>query len=152
MAECEALRNIRHRNLVKVLTACSDVDSKGNDFKALIYECMVNGSLDSWLHPCLGENYLSNQVKSLNLLQRLSIAIDVAVALGYLHHHGEMPIVHCDVKPSNILLDEEMIAHVGDFGLARFIAEDTNQFYTSQTSSLAVRGSTGYVAPGNCVL
>ncbi|PKI69219.1 hypothetical protein CRG98_010356 [Punica granatum] len=51
IAECEALRNIRHRNLVKVLTACSGSDYLGNDFKALVYEFMVNGSLDEWLHP-----------------------------------------------------------------------------------------------------
>ncbi|PKI54991.1 hypothetical protein CRG98_024591 [Punica granatum] len=49
--ECEALRNIRHRNLVKVLTACSGTDYQGNDFKALVYEFMINGSLDEWLHP-----------------------------------------------------------------------------------------------------
>ncbi|PKI56084.1 hypothetical protein CRG98_023516 [Punica granatum] len=54
IAECEALRNIRHRNLVKVLTACSGSDYQGNDFKALVYEFMVNGSLDEWLHPPVG--------------------------------------------------------------------------------------------------
>jgi hypothetical protein len=50
MAECAALINIRHRNLVKVLTACSGIDFQGNDFKALVYEFMVNGSLEEWLH------------------------------------------------------------------------------------------------------
>ncbi|XP_058198319.1 putative receptor-like protein kinase At3g47110 [Rhododendron vialii] len=51
MAECEALRNLRHRNLVKVLTACSSIDFGGNDFKALVYQFMPNGSLEKWLHP-----------------------------------------------------------------------------------------------------
>ncbi|XP_074320910.1 putative LRR receptor-like serine/threonine-protein kinase At3g47570 isoform X2 [Silene latifolia] len=51
MAECGVLRNIRHRNLIKVITACSSVDYQGRDFKALVYEYMVNGSLDDWLHP-----------------------------------------------------------------------------------------------------
>ena len=46
IAECEALRNIRHRNLVRVLTACSSIDYHGNDFKAIVYEFMANGSLD----------------------------------------------------------------------------------------------------------
>ena len=50
-AECEALRRIRHCNLVKVLTVCSRIDVSGNDFKALVYEFMENGSLDVWLHP-----------------------------------------------------------------------------------------------------
>ncbi|XP_042482665.1 probable LRR receptor-like serine/threonine-protein kinase At3g47570 [Macadamia integrifolia] len=51
VAECEALRSIRHRNLVKILTCCSSVDFEGNDFKALVYEFMPGGNLDSWLHP-----------------------------------------------------------------------------------------------------
>ncbi|KAK9081948.1 hypothetical protein Syun_030930 [Stephania yunnanensis] len=51
MAECEALRNVRHRNLMKILTACSIVDFQGNDFKALIFKFMPNGSLEKWLHP-----------------------------------------------------------------------------------------------------
>ena len=53
MAECEALRNIRHRNLVKIKTACSSSDFQGNDFKALVYEFMHNGSLESWLHQVI---------------------------------------------------------------------------------------------------
>ncbi|CAK9170311.1 unnamed protein product [Ilex paraguariensis] len=51
IAECETLRSIRHRNLVKVLTACSGIDYRGNDFKALVYEFMENGSLEGYLHP-----------------------------------------------------------------------------------------------------
>ncbi|KAK9127948.1 hypothetical protein Syun_016745 [Stephania yunnanensis] len=47
-AECEALRNIRHRNLVKIVTSCSSIESKGNDFKALVFEFMQNGSLEKW--------------------------------------------------------------------------------------------------------
>ena len=50
-AECEVLRYVRHRNLVKLLTACSGSDYQGNDFKALVYEFMINGSLEDWLHP-----------------------------------------------------------------------------------------------------
>ncbi|KAF5467077.1 hypothetical protein F2P56_016939, partial [Juglans regia] len=84
LAECEALRNIRHRNLVKVLTICSSVDYHGNDFKALVYEFMVNGSLEDWLHPTLKEDEAYHEQRILNLLQRLNIAIDVASALEYL--------------------------------------------------------------------
>ncbi|KAJ0771614.1 putative protein kinase RLK-Pelle-LRR-XII-1 family [Helianthus annuus] len=48
--ECEARRNIRHQNLLKIITSCSSIDSQGNDFKALVYEFMPNGSLHDWLH------------------------------------------------------------------------------------------------------
>ncbi|XP_058217506.1 probable LRR receptor-like serine/threonine-protein kinase At3g47570 [Rhododendron vialii] len=87
IAECKALKNIKHRNLVKVLTACSSVDYQGNDFKALVYEFMVNGSLEEWLHPNENGHGVRNESRSLNLFQRLNIAIDVASALDYLHHH-----------------------------------------------------------------
>ncbi|KNA13054.1 hypothetical protein SOVF_120330 [Spinacia oleracea] len=105
IAECEVLRNIRHRNLVQVITACSSLDYQGNDFKALVYEYMVNGRLEDWLHPEIntfnGTNYAP---RNLNLRQRL----DIALALEYLHHNCGAPVVHCDLKPSNVLLDDEM--------------------------------------------
>ncbi|ESR50794.1 hypothetical protein CICLE_v10033951mg, partial [Citrus x clementina] len=123
IAECQALRSIRHRNLVKIITSCASVDFQGNDFEALVYE-------------------------NLNLLQRLNIAVDVASALDYLHHYCETPIVHCDLKPSNVLLDGELTAHVGDFGLAKFLLEATNNLSSNQSSSVGVKGTVGYAAPG----
>ncbi|XVF24094.1 hypothetical protein REPUB_Repub13aG0097700 [Reevesia pubescens] len=146
-AECEALRNVRHRNLVKVLTACSGVDYRGDDFKALVYEFMANGSLEDWLHPPVGINKAEEAPKSLNFFQRLNVAIDVGSALEYLHHHLETPIVHCDLKPSNVLLDAEMVGHVGDFGLAKFIASDLQNNTSSLSSSLGLRGTIGYAPP-----
>ncbi|XP_058219496.1 probable LRR receptor-like serine/threonine-protein kinase At3g47570 [Rhododendron vialii] len=147
LAECKALKSIRHRNLLKVLTACSSVDYQGNDFKALVYEFMINGSLEEWLHPNEIEEDTHMESRHLNILQRLNIAIDVACAIDYLHHHCSNPILHCDLKPSNILLDDEMIGHVGDFGLARFIQEATYSASTNQSSSIGIRGSIGYLAP-----
>ncbi|KAM5555351.1 putative LRR receptor-like serine/threonine-protein kinase [Rosa sericea] len=147
MAECEALRNIRHRNLVKILTACSSIDFGGNDFKALVYEFMDNGSLEDWLHPSSGTREVTEAPKSLSLIQRLNIAIDVASALDYLHNHCETPIVHCDLKPSNVLLDGDLTGHVSDFGLSRFLSEPTMSVSGNQSSSIGIRGSVGYAAP-----
>ncbi|XP_050227336.1 putative receptor-like protein kinase At3g47110 isoform X2 [Mercurialis annua] len=141
MAECEALRNIRHRNLVKVLTVCSSIDPQGNDFKALVYEFMGNGSLDEWLHPLPRAD---NPPKSLTLLQRLNISIDIASALEYLHHHCETPLVHCDLKPSNILLNDELDGHISDFGIAKFISDS---FSSHQSSTIGLRGTIGYAPP-----
>ncbi|GAV76585.1 Pkinase_Tyr domain-containing protein [Cephalotus follicularis] len=154
MAECEALKSLRHRNLVKVLTTCSSVDYHGNDFKALVYEYMVNGSLEDWLHPTVGINevdeaprnldFLQTLTRNLDFLQRLTIAIDIAHALEYLHNHCETPVVQCDLKASNVLLDDEMTAHVGDFGLAKFLSQHGEDAVTHESSSIGVRGTTGY--------
>ncbi|XVF24193.1 hypothetical protein REPUB_Repub13aG0106500 [Reevesia pubescens] len=146
LAECEALKNIRHRNLVKVLTAISGVDYQGNDFKALVYEFMVNGSLEDWLHPSVGMNE-HESMRNLNFLQRVNVAIDVAQALEYLHHRCETSIIHCDLKPSNILLDEEMVGHISDFGLAKILSADSLDHSSNQSSSLGLRGTIGYAPP-----
>ncbi|PWA36250.1 protein kinase-like domain-containing protein [Artemisia annua] len=135
LAECEAWRNIRHRNLLKIITSCSGTDFHGNDFKALVYEFMPNGSVHNWLHS-------SANTSKLNLLQRINILKDVATALDYLHNHCQTTIFHGDLKPSNILLDEDMVAHVGDFGLARLLGTDLNQ-----NSSTGVKGTIGYTPP-----
>ncbi|XP_078151163.1 uncharacterized protein LOC144546484 [Carex rostrata] len=143
-SECEVLRKVRHRNLIKVLSSCSSIDHQGNDFKALIFEFMPNGSLETWLHP----NTCTNRpFRSLSLIERLNIAIDVATALDYLHNHGPAPIVHCDLKPSNVLLNEDMTAHVGDFGLARFLVQPDSMSSLLTGSTTGLRGSIGYIPP-----
>lgn len=147
MVECKALRNVRHRNLVKIITSCSSIDFQGNDFRALVYEYMPNGNLDQWLHQNSKIDVKLDEHQNLNLLQRISIALDVGNALDYLHRHCHKPIIHCDLKPSNILLDNDMTAHVGDFGLAKFLSELTNPV---ESSSIGVRGTIGYAAPGYC--
>ncbi|KAJ0465952.1 putative protein kinase RLK-Pelle-LRR-XII-1 family [Helianthus annuus] len=148
MAECEALKNIRHRNLVKVITSCSSVDFQGNDFKALIYEYMPNGNLERWLHPSSEQETETEEApRRLSLRERVTIATDVAHAIHYLHQDCETPIIHCDLKPSNILLDSDMVAHIGDFGLAKFLPLKPHQ-----SSSIGIRGTAGYAAPGNNLL
>nr|XP_019708273.2 receptor kinase-like protein Xa21 [Elaeis guineensis] len=145
VAECDALRIIRHRNLVKIITVCSGVDFRGYDFRALVFEFMPNGSLEEWLHPRISEHRMTN---SLNLLQRLNIALDVAEAMAYLHHNCQPPVVHCDLKPGNVLLDADMVAHVGDFGLAKILCEAMSMsLQNSANSTDVIRGTIGYVAP-----
>ena len=80
VAECNALRNLRHRNLVPILTACSSIDSEGNDFKALIYEFMPRGDLHKVLYSNGGDENSSN-LNHITLGERLSIVVDVADAL-----------------------------------------------------------------------
>ncbi|KAL1834385.1 hypothetical protein ACET3Z_004036 [Daucus carota] len=144
LAECETLRHIRHRNLIKIITACSSTDFKGNDFKALVFEFMTNGSVDNWLHPSPSDQ---GNERNLTLLQRVNISIDVALGMDYLHHHSHASIIHCDLKPSNVLLDDDLVAHISDFGLARFYFATTSDINQSQMSSTGVRGTIGYVPP-----
>ncbi|TYG51694.1 hypothetical protein ES288_D10G280300v1 [Gossypium darwinii] len=146
LVECEALKSIRHRNLVKVLTAISGIDCQGNDFKALVYEFMENGSLEDWLHSSVGMNE-PETMRNLNFIQRVNVAVDVAHALEYLHHRCETPIIHCDLKPSNILLDEEMVGHISDFGLAKILSGDELNYSANESSSLGLRGTIGYAPP-----
>ncbi|KAK3420881.1 hypothetical protein EUGRSUZ_G00456, partial [Eucalyptus grandis] len=147
IVECEALKNSKHRNLLEILTVCSSIDYQGNDFKALVYEFMDNGSLEQWLHSYATSSHGNMLSKKLNFIWRIDIAIDVASALDYLHHQCHIPIVHCDLKPSNILLDAEMVAHVGDFGLAKFLPESSLDTVDNQMSSVGLRGTIGYAPP-----
>ncbi|XP_059650241.1 receptor kinase-like protein Xa21 [Cornus florida] len=126
-AECEVIRNIRHRNLVKIISSCSNLD-----FKALVLEYMPKGNLENWLYS---HNYF------LNIVERLGIMIDVASALEYLHRGSSTSVVHCDLKPSNILLDEDMVAHVTDFGIAKLLVENKSITHTKTL------GTIGYMAP-----
>ncbi|XP_002449858.2 receptor kinase-like protein Xa21 [Sorghum bicolor] len=148
MSECEALRKVRHRNLVSVITCCSGYDSKQNNFKAIVLEYMTNGSLDKWLHPDQGGESLDPV--SVTLMQRLNIAIDTCDAMDYLHNSCQPPIVHCDLKPSNILLNEDFDALVGDFGIAKILRDSTGDSPTMNSRSstgTGIRGTIGYVAP-----
>ncbi|XP_045813753.1 probable LRR receptor-like serine/threonine-protein kinase At3g47570 isoform X2 [Trifolium pratense] len=144
IVECNALKNIRHRNLVKIITCCSSTDYKGQEFKALVFDYMKNGSLEQWLHP---EILNAEPPTTLDLSHRLNIIIDVASALHYLHIECEQLVLHCDLKPSNVLLDNDMVAHVSDFGISKLILTfgGTSQ---KDTSTIGIKGTVGYAPPG----
>jgi serine/threonine protein kinase len=142
--ECQVLKRTRHRNLIRIITICSRPE-----FKALVLPLMANGSLERHLYPSHG---LRN---GLDLVQLVSICSDVAEGVAYLHHHSPVKVIHCDLKPSNILLDDDMTALVTDFGISRLVkgsdhdqsvsAMDTMTF-SSKEGLLC--GSVGYIAPG----
>ncbi|KAK3131801.1 hypothetical protein QOZ80_6AG0511660 [Eleusine coracana subsp. coracana] len=148
--ECRVLRSIRHRNLIRVVTACSTPD-----FKAVVLPFMPNGNLDSLVHglPGGGDKPAARRRLDLDLL--LSVASDVAEGVAYLHHHAPVKVVHCDLKPSNVLLDGDMTAIVSDFGISKLFkdARDPEMSYASMTSACSssitrlLQGSVGYIAP-----
>ncbi|KAF3619374.1 putative histidine decarboxylase-like [Capsicum annuum] len=134
LAEVQILGSIRHFNIVKLLCCISSEDSK-----LLVYEYMVNHSLDRWLH---GKRRISLSNKVMDWPKRLEIAIGAAQGLCYMHHDCTPPIIHRDVKSSNILLDSDFTAKIADFGLAK-ILEKKGELNTMS----AVAGSYGYIAP-----
>lgn len=163
--ECRVLRSIRHRNLIRVITACSTPE-----FKAVVLPFMANGSLDGLIHPPPpppGGKPAANADRRLDLELLLSIAGNVADGMAYLHHHAPFRVVHCDLKPSNVLLDDDMTAIVSDFGISKLVAQqedakdpdaiddDDDDDDASPTphprSSITrlLQGSVGYIAPGN---
>ncbi|KAG5018821.1 hypothetical protein JHK87_014676 [Glycine soja] len=132
MAEVEILGNIRHSNIVKLLCCYASEDSK-----LLVYEYMENQSLDKWLH---GKKKTSPS--RLSWPTRLNIAIGTAQGLCYMHHDCSPPVIHRDVKSSNILLDSEFRAKIADFGLAKMLAKLGEPHTMS-----ALAGSFGYIPP-----
>ncbi|CAK9168887.1 unnamed protein product [Ilex paraguariensis] len=139
--ECQVLKRTRHRNLIRIITVCSKPD-----FKALVLPLMPNGSLEIHLYPSHG---LSN---GLDLIQLVSICSDVAEGTAYLHHHSPVKVVHCDLKPSNILLDDDMTALVTDFGISRLIKGGDESISVHDSPSFCstdglLCGSIGYIAP-----
>ncbi|XWS10440.1 hypothetical protein CRYUN_Cryun39dG0078500 [Craigia yunnanensis] len=125
--ECEVLRNIRHWNLVKIINSFSNID-----FKPLVLEFMPSGNLEKWLYS---HNHFWD------ILHRLNIMIDVASALECLHHGYTTPAIHCDLKPKNILLDDDTVAHLGDFGIAKLLGEEDSTIHTMTLATI------GYMAP-----
>jgi serine/threonine protein kinase len=130
--EIDALRHIRHRSIVKLFGYCSAPRGR-----FLVYEYMERGSLAASLKR-------KETAVELVWARRLDIIRDVAHALSYMHHGCFAPIVHRDIKSSNILLDVEFRASISDFGIAKILDVDA-----SNCTRLA--GTKGYLAPGNII-
>ncbi|KAJ3681721.1 hypothetical protein LUZ60_014294 [Juncus effusus] len=127
-AEVSTLGAIQHVNLVKLLGFCSERDKR-----LVVYEYMPGGSL---------ENVLFNRKRNnLNWKMRYHIILGIARGITYLHEECIERIIHCDVKPDNILLDSNFCAKVADFGMAKLIGRDISRVLTT------MRGTIGYLAP-----
>jgi hypothetical protein len=129
-AEVETLSSIRHVNVVKLYCSITSEDSS-----LLVYEYMPNGSLWDRLH--------ASRKMELDWQTRYEIAVGAAKGLEYLHHGCDRPIIHRDVKSSNILLDELFKPRIADFGLAKMI-----QANGGKDSTQVIAGTHGYIAPG----
>ncbi|TKW39251.1 hypothetical protein SEVIR_1G166800v4 [Setaria viridis] len=129
IAEVASMRRLRHRNLVQLLGYCR---RKGQ--LLLVYDYMPNGSLDRYLYDC-------SKGSTLDWPQRFHIIRGVASGLSYLHEDWEQIVIHRDVKASNVLLDDQMNARLGDFGLARLYD------HGSDARTTHVVGTMGYLAP-----
>ncbi|CAL5074257.1 unnamed protein product [Urochloa decumbens] len=133
--ECQVLKRIRHRNLMRIITACSLPD-----FKALVLPFMANGSLERCLYAAA----------ELSLVQRVNICSDVAEGMAYLHHHSPVKVIHCDLKPSNILINDDMTALVSDFGISRLVMSVGGVANTADVGASTANmlcGSIGYIPP-----
>ncbi|KAK4576050.1 hypothetical protein RGQ29_026846 [Quercus rubra] len=126
-AEMRAIGRTHHRNLVRLLGFCAEGTKR-----LLVYEFMSNGSLADLLFGAIWRPDWN---------ERLRIALDVARGILYLHEECEAPIIHCDIKPRNILMDDCWNAKISDFGLAKFLMSDQTRTFTG------ARGTRGYVAP-----
>ncbi|KAL7588299.1 hypothetical protein Lser_V15G36938 [Lactuca serriola] len=126
--EMKVIGRTHHRNLTRLLGYCCDHGPE----RLLVFEYMTKGSLADILFDPKSKPSWS---------ERIRIALDIAHGIFYLHEECETPIIHCDIKPQNILMDEYGNAKISDFGLAKLLEHDQ-----TKTSTL-IRGTRGYVAP-----
>ncbi|CAA2953979.1 G-type lectin S-receptor-like serine threonine-kinase SD2-2 [Olea europaea subsp. europaea] len=126
-AEVCTIGNIQHVNLVRLRGFCSE-----DSHRLLVYDYMPNGPLSV---------YLRRDGQNLSWDVRFQVAVGMARGIAYLHEECRNCIIHCDIKPENILLDQDFSAKVSDFGLAKLIGRDYSRVLAT------MRGTWGYVAP-----
>jgi serine/threonine protein kinase len=129
LAEIQTIGNLHHINLVRLIGFCTE-----KLHMLLVYEYMSRGSLDRWIY------YADNKAR-LDWRTRRKIITDIAKGLSYLHEDCRQRIAHLDIKPQNILLDDNFDAKVADFGLSKLIDRDQSRVVTR------MRGTPGYMAP-----
>ena len=129
LAEVESIGSIHHVNLVRLIGFCAETSHR-----LLVYEYMCNVSLDKWI-------FHRDQELSLDWQTRRNIVLNLAKGLAYLHEECRQKIVHLDIKPQNILLDENFNAKVSNFGLSKLIKRDQSQVVTTMW------GTPVYMAP-----
>ncbi|CAN1158029.1 G-type lectin S-receptor-like serine/threonine-protein kinase RLK1 [Linum perenne] len=125
--EVSVIGQTHHKNLVRLIGYCEE----GKDRKLLVYEFLSNGTL---------ADYLFREVKP-SWRDRIQIALGIARGILYLHEECSTQVIHCDIKPQNILLDDHYTARISDFGLAKLLVLNQSKTQT------AIRGTKGYVAP-----
>ncbi|XVF03863.1 hypothetical protein REPUB_Repub05bG0029600 [Reevesia pubescens] len=126
ITEVKVIGQTHHKNLIRLIGYCDE-----GEHRLLVYEFMANGSLSSFLFGMLRPS----------CQQRLQIASGIAKGLTYLHEECSKQIIHCDIKPQNILLDDSLTAKISDFGLAKLLINNNTRTLTG------IRGTKGYVAP-----
>ncbi|KAL9230271.1 hypothetical protein vseg_005646 [Gypsophila vaccaria] len=130
-AEVSIIGSIHHVHLVRLRGFCAE-----GSHRLLAYEFMPNNSLDKWIFKRTKDN------KSvLDWETRFNIAVGTAKGLAYLHEDCDVKIIHCDIKPENVLLDDHFEAKVSDFGLAKLMSREQSHVFTT------LRGTRGYLAP-----
>ncbi|XP_043699294.1 G-type lectin S-receptor-like serine/threonine-protein kinase SD2-5 [Telopea speciosissima] len=129
-AEVSTIGGIHHVHLVRLKGFCAEANHR-----LLVYEYMANGSLDRWIFQKDGKDDF------LDWGTRFNIALSTAKGLAYLHEDCNVKIIHCDIKPENVLLDDNFLAKVSDFGLAKLMTREQSQVFTT------LRGTRGYLAP-----
>ncbi|XP_044461945.1 G-type lectin S-receptor-like serine/threonine-protein kinase LECRK3 [Mangifera indica] len=127
LTEIKVIGITHHKNLVRLLGYSTDGPNK-----VLVYEYMSNGSL---------ADILFKRENNPNWMERMNIAHDIARGILYLHDECEAHIIHCDIKPQNILIDGNRCAKIADFGLVKLLKPDQTNTFTG------IRGTRGYVAP-----
>ncbi|TKY58138.1 G-type lectin S-receptor serine/threonine-protein kinase SD2-5 [Spatholobus suberectus] len=136
--EVSIIGSIHHHHLVRLKGFCAE-----GSHRLLAYEYMANGSLDNWIFNKHNGEFV------LDWETRYNIALGTAKGLAYLHENCDPKIIHCDIKPENVLLDDNFLVKVSDFGLAKLMTREQSHVFTT------LRGTRGYLAPEwitNCAI